>query len=257
MSQKNSPKLWQNLLPIPDKNSHKYERGHAVILASDSLTGATRLATDACSRMGAGLVSVVAHEKGDVYRATLSADIMVTEEAPENLKKVTAILGGCGGLPEELRPYLYNKTYDVVRVFDANAIPLTDQWAVLDENCILTPHEGEFVYVFGEITGSREEVALDAAQKTGAIVVLKGGETIIAAPDGRVVINEHASPYLAKAGTGDVLAGMIAGLAAQGVRPFEAACAAIWIHGEAGLQIGSGLVAGDIINTLPAVLKKL
>jgi hydroxyethylthiazole kinase-like uncharacterized protein yjeF len=257
MSQKNSPEIWQDLLPVPDKHSHKYDRGHAVILASDNLTGATRLATDACSRMGAGLVSVIAHEKGDVYRSSLSADIMVTEEPTENLKKVTAILGGCGGLPEALKPYLHNKTYNYSRIFDANAIPFSDEWKVLDENCVLTPHEGEFVRVFGEITGSREEAALNAAQKTGAIIVLKGADTIIAAPDGRLVINDHSSPYLAKAGTGDVLAGMIVGLAAQGVKPFEAACAAVWMHGEAGLQIGQGLVAGDIIDRLPNILKNL
>lgn len=257
MPQKNAPQIWQDLLPFPDKCSHKYDRGHAVILASNSLTGATRLAAEACSRIGAGLVSVAAPEKADVYRSCLPPDIMVTEGGLEHLKKVTAILGGCGGLPVKLKPYLFNEKPDYQRIFDAGAIPSVDQWDRLDERCILTPHEGEFAKVFGSINGTKEEAALEAAQKTGAIIVLKGAETIISSPDGRVIMNHHASPYLAKAGTGDVLAGMITGLTAQGMPPFEAACAAVWLHGEAGIQIGRGLVAGDITNMLPTVLKKL
>ena len=144
---------------------------------------------------------------------------------------------------------------DCARVLDADAI--VSKLSGLDENCILTPHQGEFERAFGRLEGSRSEQAQAAARLSGALVVLKGAETIIAHPDGRFAINTHASPWLAKAGTGDVLAGMIAGLLAQGMPSFESALAAVWIHGEAGIEIGPGLIAGDIPEAIPGILRKL
>jgi NAD(P)H-hydrate epimerase len=122
---------------------------------------------------------------------------------------------------------------------------------------VLTPHDGEFIRLFGEMPGTREDRALAAARLSRAVVVLKGAQTVIAHPDGRVVVNDHSSPYLATAGAGDVLAGMTLGLLAQGMPAFEASCAAVWIHGEAALRFGPGLVAPDIIEQIPGILREL
>lgn len=256
MSKKNSPDLWQSKLPKPNVDSNKYSRGHAIILGSDSLTGATRLAAGACSRIGAGLVTVFAEEKSDIYRISLEPDIMVRDSDFYDSKKVTAVLGGCGGISKSFSNILFNNNYNCPRIFDAGAIPDCKNWDILEGESILTPHEGEFSKVFGDITGSREDAVLEACQKTGAVIVLKGFETVIASPDGSLVVNNNASPYLAKAGTGDVLAGIITGLVAQGMQPFDACCAAVWIHGKASIEIGAGLIAGDIISTIPALLKE-
>lgn len=254
MHQINSPELWRDSFPRPSVSDHKYNRGHALILGAEELTGATRLSAQACSRVGAGLVTVLASERGDIYRTTLPPDIMVLDH-DKPLKNVRAVLGGCGGLSSRLKPFLCNNPYKCARVFDANAIPHPRDWNILDGQCVLTPHEGEFANVFGDIGDNREAAVAAAALESGAIVVLKGPQTIIAEPDGDLVINHHASPYLAKAGTGDVLAGMIAGLIAQGMPVFEASCCAVWMHGEAGIQLGAGLVAGDIEGALPAVIQ--
>jgi len=253
----NHPDLWCDKLPNPRLDGHKYDRGHAAIFAATELTGATRLAAEACSRIGAGLVTVLATHRADIYRSTLPPDIMVSEDALDGVRNPTALLGGCGGMAPTQRDELYPGFKGCIRIFDADSIPGQDDRGVLDETCILTPHDGEFDKVFPELSGSREDRAAKAAKLCNAIVVLKGSRTIIAAPDGRVVVNTHASLWLAKAGTGDVLAGIIAGLAAQLMKPFNTACAAVWIHGEAGRRLGPGLVAGDIAGQLPAILSEL
>lgn len=253
----NCPQLWKHSFPRPAVDAHKYDRGHAAIFAATELTGATRLAAEACSRMGAGLVSVLATQKADIYRSTLPPDIMVGEDTVDSVRNPTALLGGCGGLASAQCNELYLRFEGCVRVFDANAIPGPQDRGVLDEACILTPHEGEFEKAFPDVSGDRETRALTASGLSRAVIVLKGSQTIIAAPDERVVINTHATRWLAKAGTGDVLAGMVAGLAAQGMDPFDAACAAVWIHGEAGRRIGAGLIAGDIAVQLPVILREL
>ncbi|WP_371158106.1 NAD(P)H-hydrate dehydratase [Jannaschia sp. 2305UL9-9] len=247
----NVPDLWGDRLPRPTTEGHKYDRGHAVLLGAPELTGATRLAAGACSRIGCGLVTVLARARGDVYRMTLAPDIMVTDAVPDS---GDVLLGGPGGIaPEDLSGMLAARDMRA-RVFDAGAIPGPDGFDDLDDTCILTPHTGEFARRFGSAgQGAAQRVAADS----GAVVVLKSARTVIAGPDGRLVVNEHASPYLAKAGTGDVLAGLIAGLAGQGMAPFDAACAAVWIHGEAGRRIGPGLIAGDIADRVPAILGDL
>ncbi|MEO0501417.1 MAG: NAD(P)H-hydrate dehydratase [Pseudomonadota bacterium] len=254
--EQNGPDLWRIDLPRPATHDHKYDRGHAVIMAAPDLTGATRLAATAASRVGAGLVTVLARDRADVYREALPPDIMVAEGSFAALNRVTAVAGGSGGLSDRHETFLSRLPEALAVVLDAGAV----EASICEEGdrpLVLTPHEGEFARAFPELEGPRHDRAAAAAKARCGVVVLKGAETVIAAPDGRLVINRHASPYLAKAGTGDVLTGMIVGLMAQGMKPFAAACAAVWMHGEAGKRIGPGLVAGDIETRLPAILAEL
>ena len=244
----NSPKLWQDLLLTPEKDTHKYKRGHALIYGAPDITGATRLAAESCARVGAGMVTVLGGARADIFRVALPPHIIVRDDLEWDDKHVTAKLYGSGGLA--VTPD-FDRSIPVILDADAlAALPTT-----LYPNYILTPHEGEFSKAFPDITGEKYEKAQMAARAKNCIVVLKGAETVIAHPDGRAVINDHASPYLATAGTGDVLAGMITGLCAQGIDPFQAACAAVWIHGEAGRCIGPGLVSSDIQERIPEILR--
>lgn len=252
----NTPALWQKRLPRPRIDGHKYDRGHVAIVGSEQYTGATRLAAEACSRVGAGLVTVLSTAQQAVYQTSLPADIMVRGDAISALNRVNCVLAGPGGCNQ-------SQSADVLAaqseglVLDAEAIPLALKLTSPPEFLILTPHEGEFARTFPEIEGQRVDRALQAASQTNGICVLKGANTIIAAPGGDCRINAHASPWLAKAGTGDVLAGLIAGLAAQGMDPFDAACAAVWIHGDIGRRIGVGLTPPDMMAALPIVLSEL
>lgn len=252
----NTPELWQRAWPRPDADTHKYQRGHAVILGAPVLTGATRLAAEACSRIGAGLVTVLGGQAADVYRKTLPADIMVPDDQLSELKGVTAVLAGPGGMHSREYEAFLESTVSFPVVLDAGAI-LEGKETPAGRTRVLTPHQGEFSRAFPQLKNGREDNVIDAAKSTGAYIVLKGAETLIASPDGKLALNTHASPWLAKAGTGDVLAGLITGLVAQGMEPFLAACAAVWIHGEAGARIGAGLVASDLPNLVPEILKDL
>lgn len=249
--------IWLDCFPRPALDGHKYDRGQALIYGAPLLTGATRLAAAGCSRIGAGLVTILAHGNGDIYRSTVAPDIMINDGQSVNAEKINVVLGGSGGMHDEDYYALLGNRYNCPRVFDADAIPHSQDFEKLDSQCVLTPHGGEFARKFPNLSGSKVEMAVSAAKISGAIVVLKGAETIIAHPDGHWVVNHHASPYLAKAGTGDVLAGMIAGLIAQGMPIFEACCAAVWMHGEAGIRFGPGLIASDIIDLIPAILSNL
>ncbi len=202
--------------------------------------------------MGAGLVSVISTEvSAPIYMAALPAHIIVRDDVRWNDSRVTARAYGSGGMSRGVK-IRFNRPC----VLDADALVCMPDH--MNDTCVLTPHEGEFANVFPNINkGSREERALAAAQKCGAIIVLKGQGSVIAHPDGRVCVNNHDSPHLASAGTGDVLAGMICGLLAQGMPAFEAACAGVWIHGEAGCRIGAGLVASDIELVLGQILTEL
>lgn len=247
----NDPKLWLNVLPRKTGAGHKYDYGHAFIYGAPAMTGATRLAAAACARIGAGLVTVLcAQATYDVYRSTLPAHIITRADLEFKHDKLSTRLYGCGGLPCAVD---YDR--DIPTVLDAAA--LDNMPDTLTPNYILTPHEGEFARTFPDIQGDRADKAAQAAQHINAVIVLKGLETIIAAPDGQGVINQNAAPVLATAGTGDVLAGMITGLTAQGMPPFDAACAAVWMHGEAGKAIGHGMVASDIELVLPKILTML
>ena len=247
----NHPDLWKDVFKRHNKDAHKYDNGHTVIYGAPEFTGATRLAADACARIGAGLTTVLAPEKVvNVYRTSLPAHIMVRDDLNWQDERVKAKLYGSGGLPVSV-----NFDDDTPVVLDADA--LSDLPARLSAHYILTPHEGEFARAFPDIKGERKERALAAAKESGAIVVLKGAQTIIAHPDGHIVLNKHASKYLATAGSGDVLAGMITGLLAQGIEPFYAACAAVWIHGEAAIEFGRGLVASDLSDKFAKILQDL
>ena len=208
----NGPELWQSDLPVPQAHFNKYDRGFVGVFAAPELTGATRLAASACSRVGAGLVSVIAQTRQDIYRTCLPADLMVQDQTPD---KVDTLLGGSGGMLTVHHNEMLAMQDCRGRIFDADGLPKEERFNQLDANCVLTPHRGEFERIFGPVVRDSESAARRAAQASGAIVVLKSHQTVIATPDGRAVTNQHASAYLAKAGTGDVLAGMITGLIAQ------------------------------------------
>jgi len=253
----NSPDVWNSAFPNPPADAHKYDRGHVAIFAAPELSGATRLAASACSRIGAGLVTVCASTMLDVYRAALSADIMVSKDDLARLKAVNVMLGGAGGISKLHQTMLFENEPCAKRVFDSGALPIEMDWHFLDADCVLTPHQGEFRTIFPWVDNDVGGSAAQAAKACGSIVVLKGACTAIAHPDGRLVINNEPNPYLAKAGTGDVLAGFIAGLLAQGMPSFEAVCAAVWIHSRAGDMLGPGLTACDLEFTVPEIYREL
>ncbi len=246
---KNHPDLWRNLLPVKTDKGHKYTYGHTVIYGAPELTGATRLTASACARMGAGLVSVLSDKNtANIYRTALPAHILVRDDLDWHDDRVSTKIYGPGGLP--VQPD-FHATLPVI--LDADA--LTNLPKTLTPNYILTPHEGEFERAFPTIKGTRLEKAQQAAQSINAHIILKGAQTIIAAPNRNPVINHHASPHLATAGSGDVLTGMIAGLIAQDMPIFESCCAAVWIHGECARNFGAGLVASDLIDRIPQALQ--
>lgn len=251
----NAPALWRHHLPVPVNNGHKYKRGHALIVGAERFTGATRLASEACSRIGAGLVTVWSETNADIYRVTLPADLMIAEHGIEGLRGVNTVLAGSGGCTDQQAETVLNTFEDPTCVLDADALRFIERFKSRD--CVLTPHEGEFERFIGPLGSDKTDAAAAAAGEHDCIIVLKGAQTIIASPDGRVVKNETASPYLAKAGTGDVLAGLVTGLITQHMPAFEAACAGVWIHGHAGKRIGPGLLPQDIMLEVRAILREL
>ena len=266
----NAPALWLASLTQPQLSDNKYTRGHALVYGSYPLTGAARMAARAAARVGAGLTTIVVPEAAlPVYAAALSS-IMVQPMASlvdlERLlldKRFTALLIGPGAGTSEttLNAVLAMLATGRATLLDADAITVFERNpAALDRAilgpCVITPHDGEFARVF-DATGDKLTRARDAARRTGAVVVLKGADTVIAAPDGRAVINTNAPATLATAGAGDVLGGMVLGLLAQGMEPFLAACAAVWLHGAAATSFGPGLLAEDIPDLLPKTLASL
>lgn len=267
----NTLHLWQSLLPRPNSDSHKYTRGHAVILGGSRLCGAARLASEAAMRAGAGLCSVVCDESVKSVYQCGAAHVLVEcysslarfADHLADARRNAVLLGPGAGLEDKTGlqdAVLGTLAHKRATVLDADALSAfagapQKLFPALSGNCVLTPHEGEFKHLFPQLEGSKAERAAAAAKTSGAVILLKGAETVIAAPDGRLVLNTHASPYLATAGSGDVLAGIILGLLAQGMPAFEATCAAAWLQGETSLRLGAGLVAPDLIATLPAVVK--
>ena len=266
----NGPMLWLQRYPWPKLEDHKYRRGHVLVAGGESMTGAARLAARAAGRMGAGLVTLAAaHAVWPVYASALTSVIVRGIGGLEDFKTLledarqNAILLGPGGgttlaLRETVLAALATRRgvvldADALTVFaDAPAALL----GAISGPTVLTPHEGEFARLFS-LEGDKLARARAAAASSRAVIVLKGPDTVIAAPDGRAIVNANAPPDLASGGTGDVLAGMIAGLLAQGMDPFEAAAAAVWLHGEAGQAVGPGLVAEDLLAVLPGVLRGL
>jgi hydroxyethylthiazole kinase-like uncharacterized protein yjeF len=252
----NLPELWT--LPQPRDDGHKYSRGHVTVLGGAVMTGAARLTAEAARRAGAGLVSIAATERGDVYRAG-PPGLLVTEAPLDTLladarRQVWVCGPGLG--PDAARDALPRLLAAGRRVVaDADALTaFASAPDALRGAAVLTPHAGEFSRVFGETGVDRVAAARTAAVRTGAVVLLKGPDTIIAAPDGRVAINASAPPWLATAGAGDVLAGLIAGLLAQGMPDWEAACAGAFLHGRAAVRAGPGMVVEDLLPALAETL---
>ena len=266
----NHPEWWFGQLPRPDAAGHKYSRGHALIVGGATMTGAARLAGRAAARIGAGLVTVAAPAAAfSIYAGSLTGVITTPVAGPDDFaallndkRRNAALIGPGAGLGAETR----ERTLAILAagkhaVLDADALTVfadrpKELFDAIGGACVLTPHEGEFIRLF-KTTGSKLERARQAAATSGAVIVLKGADTVIAAPDGRAAINENAPPSLATAGSGDVLAGLTVGLLAQGMPAFEAAAAAVWLHGAAARRFGTGLVAEDLIDMLPAVLAGL
>lgn len=313
--------FWLNLFIVPGIDSHKYKRGHAVVVSGPAhRTGAARLAARATLRVGAGLVTVASPENALAENAAQLTAIML-EPCPDaealarllddNRKNVLLIGPGAGvdKRPGEDPEAGYvkpdNRTCSKVfetligssaqAVLDADALMSFAQrslgtgsgggWTQYkpaeekegappnlakmlfsaiqnkpERSVVLTPHEGEFRRLFGDELAnvpSKLERVRAASSLAGAVVLLKGPDTVIAAPDGRAAINTNAPPWLATAGSGDVLAGLITGLLAQGMPAFEAACAGVWIHGECANRFGPGLIAEDLPEMVPSVLRDL
>lgn len=260
----NHPGLWLKEFPQLKAEDHKYTRGHAIVYGGEKRTGAACLAAAAAQKIGAGLVTIAAPAKAWSVYSSYRASLMVDEcESVEGFKtllrdvRVTSVVLGPGaGSDDKLKQCVeaalsFNKGGVLdADVFSAYQTSAKDLFAKLSPKWVLTPHEGEFERLFGTLEGSKPERALKAAKMANAVILLKGADTIIAAPDGAHVINTNAPPSLATAGSGDVLAGFIAGLIAQGMPAFMAACAAAWLHGEAARAYGFGLTAEDIISSL-------
>ena len=270
LASNNDPSLWQDAWPQPSNTAHKYDRGHALIVGGYPMTGAARLAARAAARTGAGLTTVAVPEAAfPIYAASLTS-IMVFPLAGDGAlqqliteQAFSAFLIGPGAgvgihtrghvkaLLAANRPTLLDA--DALTSFAEHRCELFE---ALRDDCVLTPHEGEFVRLF-ERHDDKIERALSASAACGAVVVLKCRETVIAAPDGRVIVNRNAPPTLATAGSGDVLSGIICGLLAQGMKPFFAAAAGVWMHGAAACTFGPGLIAEDLPELLPGTLRAL
>jgi len=266
----NGPVIWSEKLKWPDWRSHKYSRGHLLVAGGKRMTGAARLATRAARRVGSGLVTIAAPK--DVFTVyagdtpgtiTLPVDDIGDFEDLLRDDRRNAIIVGPGlGLSGETKSWveaaLGSKKACVI---DADGLSVyqdnpAELFGLLGENHVLTPHEGEFARLF-KFEDDKVTRARKAAEKCGATVLLKGPDTVIARPDGQAVIDAGGSPFLATGGTGDVLSGLIGGLLAQDLDPFDAACAAVWILAAAADQHGPGLIAEDIPDSIPVVLAGL
>jgi NAD(P)H-hydrate epimerase len=266
----NGPALWQSHYPWPKADGQKYQRGEVLVLGGGTITGASRLTARAAMRAGAGLVTLAAPDHAwAIYASSLTGVMVHSIEGAEGFrilladKRRNVVAIGPGAGVGSLTAQCVLAALETRRpvVLDADALTSFAEhpealFLAIQGPCILTPHEGEFARLF-EVAGDKLQRARYAAAKSGAIILLKGPDTVIASPDGRAIINSNAPPQLATGGSGDVLTGLIAGLLAQGLDSFEAAAAAAWLHGEAAAHIGLGLIAEDLCDALPAVLRKL
>lgn len=271
----NGPELWGWVFPTFELAGHKYSRGHALVVSGGaSSTGAARLAARGALRVGAGLVTVASPPSALMVNASQLTAVMVRAfdgpKGMENLldderKNTIAIGPGCGigaVTAELVRTILRSKRSavldaDALTSFEENA---DDLFMLIHEATVLTPHEGEFRRLFPDLLDNSEHrlaAVRDAAKRSGAVVLLKGPDTVIAHPDGRAAVTTNAPPSLATAGSGDVLTGFIAGLMTQHMPPFEAASAAAWLHGECAQLFGRGLIAEDLPELVPEVLESL
>lgn len=278
----NTPDLWESALPALGVEAYKYSRGHAVVFSGGAhSTGAARLSALAAARMGAGAVTLLSPPDAMPVNAAHLTSIMVREtrglrdfrQFCAERKVAAAVLGpGYGNLllAREHALYLAGGELegfhglvldaDGITAFEQNRAELFDKRQGCGTALVLTPHEGEFRRLFPDIArnpGSKVDKAREAAKRANAVVIYKGPDTVIAHPGGLAVINANGTPLLATAGSGDVLAGMVCGLLAQGMPAFAAACASVWMHADAARRFGHGLIAEDLPAQLPAVLSTL
>jgi len=271
----NTADLWRRDLPRPDHTTHKYSRGHTLVVSGPRLnTGASRLAANAALRIGSGLVTVAAGgEAANIHAAHLTAVMIREMKTPRDLSALLSdarfsavAIGPAAGLGESTRENVLAclesgaavvLDADALTIFAEHPDELFEQIGKRDAPVVLTPHSGEYSRLFADPADDRLSALRDAAARSGAIVVLKGANTIVAGPGGEISIAVNAPPWLATAGSGDVLAGMVAGLLAQGMPAFQAASAAVWLHGEAATAFGPGLTADDLPGRIPDVLGKV
>ncbi len=269
----NTPELWLDRFPWPTHESHKHARGRMIVVSGEAWsTGAARLSARSGLRIGAGLVTLLSPTESLAANAAHLEAVMLRgfdtdlelEQATANVD--AAVIGPAAGVSETtLLNVMALARTGAALVLDADAITVfrddpEELFSLLDRDDVLTPHRGEFGRLFpGLLDAAPERItaARRAARRAGAVVLLKGSDTVIAAPDGRAAINLNGSPWLATAGSGDVLAGFIGGLIAQGMESFEAACAAAWIHAEAAELHGPGLIAEDLPGLAPMILRRL
>ena len=281
----NRPDLWRAAFAHLDPAGHKYDRGHALVVCGPATrTGAARLAARGALRVGAGLVTIASPPESLLVNAAHLTAIMIARmDGAAGLariledKRFTALaIGPAAGVGEETRNGVAAclESHAAV-VLDADALTsFADRpealWQLTKARrapVLLTPHEGEFARILPDLGAidsgdagegtrtSKVERARAAAERAGCAIILKGADTVVAMPDGRASICSHAPPSLATAGSGDVLTGIAAGLLAQRVPLFEAACAAVWLHADAACRFGPGLIAEDLPDQLPTVVK--
>ena len=266
----NDPALWVDALPALQADGNKYTRGHALICGGYPTTGAARMAARAAARAGAGLVTIAVSDTAlPVYAAALTSVMVAPVADTADFDRLLAdirysglLIGPGAGIDDITRARVLAilKTARPT-VLDADALSAFKDdpetlFGAIAGPCVLTPHDGEFARLF-DTAGDKLTRARAAAYRSGAVIVLKGSDTVIAAPDGRAIINANAPPTLATGGAGDVLAGIVLGLLAQGMEPFLAAAAAVWMHGAAATAFGPGLIAEDLPELLPQVLRQL
>ncbi|WP_420964237.1 NAD(P)H-hydrate dehydratase [Bradyrhizobium sp. B120] len=281
LTAENLPQAWRWSFPVPRIDGHKYARGHAVVVSGDiASTGAARLAARAALRAGAGLVTLASPRDALAVNAAALTAVMVRAvdnpiqfaELLDDKRLNACVIGPGAGVSARTRDFVHTAlSAQRHLVLDADALTsfagspdrLFEAIKASDGlGVVLTPHEGEFPRLFSDISNkhpgrSKLERVRAAAERSGAVVLLKGADTVIASPDGRATIAANAPPWLATAGAGDVLAGIIAGFLAQGVAAFEAAGIGVWLHGEGASEAGPGLIAEDLTEVLPSVFRRL